>query len=74
MVLSVYERTREIGISKAIGDSESDILQIFLTECTFIGALGGVFGDFFGVILSTLMDRVGRHLLNHGSELKILAT
>lgn len=39
MVVSVYERTREIGISKAIGASESDILRMFLAECLFIGAL-----------------------------------
>lgn len=63
MVVSVYERTREIGISKALGASESDILRMFLAECLFIGALGGIFGDFFGVILSTLIDRVGRPLL-----------
>jgi putative ABC transport system permease protein len=63
MVVSVYERTREIGISKALGASESDILRMFLAECLFIGALGGIFGDFFGVILSTLIDRLGRPLL-----------
>lgn len=63
MVVSVYERTREIGISKALGASESDILQMFLAECLFIGALGGIFGDLFGVLFSTLIDRIGRPLL-----------
>ncbi|AKB81754.1 ABC transporter, permease protein [Methanosarcina barkeri 3] len=63
MVVSVYERTREIGISKALGASESDILRMFLAECLFIGALGGIFGDLFGILLSTLIDRVGRPLL-----------
>ncbi|AKB72910.1 ABC transporter permease [Methanosarcina mazei] len=63
MVVSVYERTREIGISKALGASESDILRMFLAECLFIGALGGILGDLFGVIFSTLIDRIGRALL-----------
>lgn len=63
MVVSVYERTREIGISKALGASEYDILQMFLAECLFIGTLGGIFGDLFGVLFSTLIDRVGRPLL-----------
>lgn len=63
MVVSVYERTREIGISKAIGASESDILKMFLAECLFIGAIGGVLGDLIGVIFSTFIDRVGRVLL-----------
>ncbi len=63
MVVSVYERTREIGISKAIGASESDILRMFLAECLFIGALGGVLGDFLGVLFSTFIDKIGRALL-----------
>ncbi len=63
MVVSVYERTREIGISKALGASESDILQMFLAECLFIGVLGGIFGDLFGVLFSMLIDKVGRPLL-----------
>jgi putative ABC transport system permease protein len=63
MVVSVYERTREIGISKAIGASESDILHMFLAECLFIGAMGGILGDLLGIIFSTLIDRIGRALL-----------
>ncbi|WP_261788814.1 ABC transporter permease [Methanosarcina siciliae] len=63
MVVSVYERTREIGISKALGASESDVLRMFLAECLFIGALGGFLGDFFGVLFATLIDRAGRALL-----------
>jgi putative ABC transport system permease protein len=63
MVVSVYERTREIGISKALGASESDILRMFLAECLFIGTTGGILGDLFGVIFSILIDRVGRSLL-----------
>ena len=63
MVVSVYERTREIGISKALGASESDILRMFLAECLFIGTIGGVLGDLFGILFAALIDRVGRSLL-----------
>jgi len=63
MIVSVYERTREIGISKALGASESDILKMFLAECLFIGALGGILGDFFGIIFSVLIDKIGKVLL-----------
>lgn len=63
MVVSVYERTREIGISKAIGASESDILRMFLAECLFIGFLGGVLGDLLGILFSIFIDRIGRALL-----------
>lgn len=63
MVVSVYERTREIGISKALGASESDILRMFLAECLLIGTMGGVLGDLLGVLFATLIDRVGRSLL-----------
>jgi putative ABC transport system permease protein len=63
MIVSVYERTHEIGITKAIGASESDIIRLFLSECIIIGVLGGILGDLFGIIFSFLIDRVGRPIL-----------
>src|SRR4029078_4810700 len=44
MVMSILERTREIGIMKAIGGSDRDIRRIFLIEAAAIGFLGGVAG------------------------------
>jgi putative ABC transport system permease protein len=63
MIVSVYERTHEIGITKAIGASESDIIRLFLSECIIIGVLGGILGDLLGIIFSFLIDRVGRPIL-----------
>ncbi len=63
MIVSVYERTHEIGITKAIGASESDIIRLFLSECIIIGVLGGILGDLLGVIFSYLIDSVGRPIL-----------
>ena len=44
MVMAVYERTREIGILKALGASRTDIRRLFMIEAGFIGLAGGVIG------------------------------
>jgi len=54
MVMSILERTREIGIMKAIGGSDADVRGIFLVEAAAIGLLGGV----FGVALAWMVGRV----------------
>lgn len=54
MVMSILERTREIGVMKAIGGSDADIRKIFLVEASAIGVLGGI----AGVVLGWLVGRV----------------
>ena len=49
MFTSVTERTREIGIMKAIGAQNSTILALFLVEALIIGLLGAVIGSSVGV-------------------------
>lgn len=54
MTMSIYERTRQIGIMKAIGASNSDILWMFLIESGTLGFLGGL----GGVILSFILNGI----------------
>ncbi len=55
MFTSVLEKTKEIGIMKAIGARNTDILLIFLLNAGLIGLVGGLLGVFFGIMLSGIM-------------------
>lgn len=58
MLVSVTERTREIGIRMSIGAHGSEILLQFLTEAVLISALGGTIGIALGIGASEIMSRV----------------
>ncbi len=60
MLVTVTERTREIGIRKALGASRGDILVQFLTESALLSALGGL----IGVILATSLVHLGAMAFN----------
>lgn len=55
MLVSVTERTREIGLRKAIGATNKDIMVQFLIEAILMSFLGGVFGVVFGWSIATLI-------------------
>ena len=52
MYTSVLERTKQIGIMKAIGASNDDVLSLFLLESGLIGLVGGVLGVLLGILLA----------------------
>ena len=58
MLVSVTERTREIGIRKSLGAKERYIMQQFVIEAAMTSALGGVIGILLGYVLSTVATRV----------------
>ena len=51
MLVSVTERTREIGVRKSLGATRSTIAWQFFTETLVIGQLGGIVGILFGILI-----------------------
>ncbi|MEM2910716.1 MAG: ABC transporter permease [Nitrososphaerota archaeon] len=52
MFMTVMERTKEIGVLRALGFSQKDVAKIFLTESTLIGIIGGLLGVVLGSLLA----------------------
>ena len=63
MYTSVMERTREIGIMKAIGARNSDVLWIFLLESGLLGMAGGAIGVLIGMGLSKLVEIAAKGII-----------
>ncbi len=58
MFTSVTERTRQIGILKALGMTNNDVMNLFLIESAFIGLVGGIIGLFVGFVISGIIGLI----------------
>jgi len=58
MLVSVTERTKEIGLRKAVGATKKDILIQFLTESSLLSLIGGIIGIIFGWLISFAVGRI----------------
>lgn len=65
MIMSIYERTREIGIMKVLGCFISNIRAMFLMEAGMIGLLGGGIGVAISYIISFFMNKFGGSLMSN---------
>ncbi|RKZ17748.1 ABC transporter permease, partial [bacterium] len=68
MLISVWERKKEIGTLRAIGYSKFDIAGIFLAEAAGIGFIGGLIGILAGGIVAYIMQRYGIPLPSEALE------
>lgn len=68
MIMSISERTREIGVMKALGCYLGNIRAIFLMEAGFIGLIGGLIGAGISYIISVVINIVSAQLQFEGME------
>ena len=59
MMMAIYERTREIGVLKALGARNKEIRRMFTADAVLLGFIGGVVGLILGTLLGRLVDRIG---------------
>ena len=64
MVMSIYERTKEIGVMKVLGCQVSDIKKLFLFESGMMGLIGGVIGIALRYLASFIINRFGGQILS----------
>ncbi|WP_099468660.1 ABC transporter permease [Konateibacter massiliensis] len=68
MMMSIYERTKEIGIIKVLGCGLGNIRTMFLVEAGFIGFIGGFFGIILSYFISFLVNQIQSGFMGFGGD------
>ena len=67
MMMAIYERTREIGVLKALGARNKEVRRMFTADAVLLGFIGGMVGLILGTLLGRLVDWIGHlYLANEG--------
>ena len=72
MMMSIYERTKEIGIMKVLGCDMRNIRSMFLMEAGYIGLIGGVIGVALSFLISFIINRFSGDLLGTGGNISMI--
>ncbi len=74
MFTSVLEKTREVGILKALGSTNYEVLRLFIIESGLFGLVGGIIGVLLGIVASLGISSLGVRLMGGGGEVTTLVT
>src|SRR5574341_135032 len=74
MFMSVMERTRQIGLLKALGATDNEAMKLFLMESGLFGFVGGVIGIIFGILISVIISSVGLRAIGPGGEMNAVVS
>ncbi len=71
LVMAVMERTSEIGLLKAMGATDVDVMRLFLTEAGVIGLLGGIGGLILGWVVARITNMIANYQFLRMGEMKL---
>ncbi len=74
MFMSVMERTRQIGLLKALGATDNEVMKLFLMESGLFGFVGGVLGIISGILISVIISAVGLRAIGPGGAMNAVVT
>ncbi|HMB46613.1 MAG TPA: ABC transporter permease [Candidatus Methanoperedens sp.] len=74
MFMSVMERTRQIGLLKALGATDAEVMKLFLMESGLFGFVGGVIGIITGVLISVIISAVGLIAIGPGGAMSAVVS
>lgn len=69
MFMSVMERTRQIGLLKSLGATDTEVMKVFLIESGLFGVVGGVIGVTTGILISVLISSIGLQMIGPGGTM-----